>query len=127
MEMSAVLYPKIKLWLVNENNEAVLGEGLAKLLEAIEKCGSISKASSSLNMSYRYALHRISLAEKRLGFKIVERSRGGALGGFSELTSQGKALLVKYRRIEKDITRFLKSEKYQFKAKQAVCQESNSV
>lgn len=112
--MSAVLYPKIKLWLVNESDEAVLGEGLAKLLETIEKCGSISKASSSLNMSYRYALHRISLAEKRLGFKIVKRSRGGALGGFSELTSEGKALLVKYKRIEKNLTRFLKSEKYQF-------------
>ncbi|MBS7646999.1 MAG: LysR family transcriptional regulator [Candidatus Bathyarchaeia archaeon] len=116
--MSTALYPKIKLWLVNENDEAVLGEGLARLLEAVEKCGSILEASSNLNMSYRYALHRISLAEKRLGFKIVKRSRGGASGGSSELTSEGKALLVKYEKIEKDITKFLKSGKYQFKAKE---------
>lgn len=104
-----VLHPKVKLWLVNENNEAVLGEGLARLLEAIERYGSIHKASSSLNMSYRYALHRISLAEKRLGFKIVKRSRGGVLGGSSELTDEGKALLMKYEKVEKEVTEFLKS------------------
>jgi len=103
-----MLYPKVKLWLVNESNEAVFGEGLARLLEAVEKCGSILKASSDLNMSYRYALHRISLAEKRLGFKIVKRSRGGTLGGYSELTAEGKALLTKYEKIEKEITKFLK-------------------
>ena len=119
--MSTTLYPKIKLWLVNKNDEAVLGEGLARLLEAVEKYGSILEASLNLKMSYRYALHRISLAEKRLGFKIVERSRGGALGGFSELTSEGKVLLVKYKRIEKDLARFLRPKKYQFKAKQTGC------
>jgi len=118
MEMPAVLQPKIKLWLVNEKDEAVLGEGLAKLLEAIEECGSIAKAASNLDMSYRYALHRISLAEKRLGFKIVKRSRGGASGGFSELTSEGKALLIKYRKVEREVSRLLKSKKYRFKAKQ---------
>lgn len=106
--MLITLHPRVKLWLVNENNEAVFGEGLARLLEEVERCGSILKASSNLSMSYRYALHRISLAEKRLGFKIVKRSRGGVLGGYSELTAQGKALLEKYEKIEREIAKFLK-------------------
>ncbi len=98
--MPVTLYPKIKLWFVNENNEAVLGEGLVNLLGAIEKHGSILVASKNLEMSYRYALHRISLAEKRLGFKIVKRNRGGVAGGSSELTVEGKRLIEMYLKIE---------------------------
>lgn len=112
--MLFTLYPKIKLWLINENDEAVFGEGLAKLLEAIEKCGSIFMASTNLGMSYRYALHRISLAEKRLGFKLVRRQRGGVAGGSSELTVEGKKLLVKYGKMEKSIEKFLKTHKCDF-------------
>jgi len=59
-------------------------------------------------MSYRYALHRISLAEKRLKCKLVIRHRGGVAGGASELTAEGKALLMKYRKVEKDLENFLK-------------------
>ncbi|MEM3565273.1 MAG: LysR family transcriptional regulator [Candidatus Bathyarchaeia archaeon] len=113
--MSAILCPKIKLWFVNENNEPILGEGLARLLEAIEKYGSITQASSNLNMSYRYALHRISLAEKRLGFKLVQRHRGGVLGGSSELTTKGKVLLEKYEKLEKEVAKFLKTGRHRFK------------
>lgn len=113
--MPVILYPKVKVWFVNENNEAVLGEGLVNLLGAIEKYGSILFASKNLEMSYRYALHRISLAEKRLGFKLVKRYRGGAAGGSSELTVEGKKLLVAYRKIEKEVNKFLKIHRYELK------------
>jgi molybdate transport system regulatory protein len=109
--MLVTLYPKVKLWFANENNEAVLGEGLVNLLDAIEKYGSILVASKNLEMSYRYALHRISLAEKRLGFKLVKRHRGGVAGGSSELTVEGKKLLVSYGKMEKSIEKFLKTHK----------------
>ena len=99
--MPIAIYPEVKLWFVDEKGEAVFGGGLATLLEAVEKYGSISAASDYLGMSYRYALHRISLVEKRLGYKLVRRHRGGAAGGSSELTAKGKELLVKYRNIEK--------------------------
>jgi molybdate transport system regulatory protein len=104
-----VTYPKVKLWFVDENGEAVFGEGLAMLLEAVEKCGSLSVASDHLGMSYRYALHRVSLAERRLGFELIRRRRGGVAGGASELTTYGKKMLVKYRKIEKEIEKFLEN------------------
>ncbi len=49
-------------------------------------------------MSYRYALHRITLAEGRLGKSLVKRVRGGAKGGgYSEVTDYGKDLVKRYR------------------------------
>ncbi|MEM3550613.1 MAG: LysR family transcriptional regulator [Candidatus Bathyarchaeia archaeon] len=102
-----VIYPKVKLWFVDENGESVFGEGLAMLLEAVEKYGSLSLASDYLGMSYRYALHRVSLAEKRLGFEIVRRRRGGVLGGSSELTPEGKELLLRFKKIERELEKIL--------------------
>ena len=89
---------RFKLWMVNENNEAVFGDGLARLLEEIERHHSVLEAAKNLGMSYRYALHRISLAEERLGESLVTRVRGGAKGGgSSEVTAFGKNLTQRYR------------------------------
>lgn len=106
--MCALKYA-IKLWMVNEKEEAVFGDGLAELLEEIDKCHSMLDASKSLEMSYRYALHRITLAEKRLGKLLVTRTRGGAKGGgFSEVTSFGKNLVARYRKAQSELDNVLK-------------------
>ncbi len=95
--MCALKYA-VKLWMVNEKNESVFGDGLAELLEEITKCHSILKAAENLGMSYRYALHRITLAEGRLGQLLVIRVRGGAMGGgSSEVTDLGLDLVERYR------------------------------
>jgi molybdate transport system regulatory protein len=95
------LHYKTKLWIVNEKDEAVFGSGIAELLEEIEKHHSILETAKNLEMSYRYALHRISLAEKRLGQPLVTRVRGGAKGGgSSEVTDFGRDLVVRYRRAQ---------------------------
>ena len=106
--MSALRY-EIKLWMVNEKNESVFGDGLAELLEEIDKCHSMLKAAEDLNMSYRYALHRITLAESRLGKLLVIRMRGGAKGGgSSEVTDFGKDLVRRYRSAQSELNRELK-------------------
>jgi molybdate transport system regulatory protein len=87
-----------KLWMVNEKDEAVFGDGIAELLEEIGKRHSVLEAAQHLKMSYRYALHRITLAEDRLGQSLVKRVRGGAKGGgSSEVTDFGKNLVTRYR------------------------------
>ena len=84
--------------MVNEKKEAVFGNGLAKLLETIDKHHSMLKAAQELDMSYRYALHRVTLAENRLGQSLVTRVHGGAKGGgSSEVTDFGRALVERYR------------------------------
>jgi molybdate transport system regulatory protein len=98
-----------KLWIVNEKNEAVFGDGLAQLLETIDKHHSILEASKQLHMSYRYALHRITLAEERLGESLVTRVRGGAKGGGSSVvTAAGKDLVLRYRKAQAEIAANLK-------------------
>ena len=46
-----------KLWMVNQDKEAVFGDGIADLLEVIDKRHSLLTATEDLGMSYRYALH----------------------------------------------------------------------
>jgi molybdate transport system regulatory protein len=88
----------VKLWMINEKNEAVFGDGLAELLEEIDRRHSVLEAAKHLKMSYRYALHRLTLAENRLGKSLVTRVRGGAKGGgSSEVTDFGKELVNRYR------------------------------
>lgn len=93
-----------KLWMVNEKNEAVFGNGLAKLLEEIDSHHSILEAAEHLHMSYRYALHRLTLAEERLGEPLVKRVRGGAKGGgSSEVTDFGMGLVKRYRNAQLEL------------------------
>jgi molybdate transport system regulatory protein len=106
--MCALSYA-IKLWMVNEKHESVFGDGLAELLEEISKTRSMLEASKNLKMSYRYALHRITLAEKRLGESLVNRRHGGARGGgFSEVTPFGKELVVRFRNAQAELDLILK-------------------
>lgn len=94
---------RFKLWMVNEKDEPVFGDGIAKLIEKIDQHHSVLEAAKDLGMSYRYALHRITLAEERLGQPLVNRSRGGAKGGgSSEVTAYGNELVERYRKAQKD-------------------------
>ncbi len=94
--------------MVNEKKEAVFGDGLAELMEEIDKYHSILIAAEHMDMSYRYALHRITLAEKRLGQLLVIRVRGGAKGGgSSEVTDFGRDLAKRFRNTQSELDRIL--------------------
>ena len=97
-----------KLWMINDKNQAVFGNGLAELLEEIDRQHSVLEAANKLGMSYRYALHRLTLAEERLGDVLVTRVRGGARGGgSSEVTDFGRGLVKRYRDTQVELGKFL--------------------
>ncbi len=99
----------VKLWMSNEKGEAVFGNGLAELIEEIDQHHSIMEAANHLKMSYRYALHRITLAEARLGEPLVTRVRGGAHGGgSSQVTDFGRTLVARYRNAQRELDCALK-------------------
>lgn len=100
---------KVRLWFENSMGEAIFGEGIANLLQAIERQKSIAAACKDIGMSYRYALHRISLTEKRSGMTLVRRFRGGAPKGGAELTEEGRFLLNKYFEAKRLLQEFAKS------------------
>ena len=94
--------------MVNDKGEAVFGDGLAELIETIDRYHSLLLAARHLGMSYRYALHRLTLAEDRLGQSIVKRVHGGAKGGgSSEVTDFGRELVNRYRNAQTKIGEIL--------------------
>jgi len=101
------LVARAKIWLEDGSGRQIVGGGLASLLEKIDEKGSVSSATRELGMSYRYALHRITVAEERLGIVLVSRRRGGRRGGWSSLTEEGRRYLEEYRRLEGRILRIL--------------------
>jgi molybdate transport system regulatory protein len=91
------LVAKSKLWIENENGEVVFGEGRSRILEAIEKQGSINAAALELHMSYRAVWGKIQKAESRLGQPLLLRKTGGIYGGGSELTPFARQIVELYR------------------------------
>jgi molybdate transport repressor ModE-like protein len=80
----------------NPKGQVIMEEGVADLLRAIDKRGCIALASKDIGISYRCALHRIQIAEKGSGTKLVDRTRGDAHNAGSVLTEQCHVLLQRY-------------------------------
>lgn len=70
----------------------------AALLRAVAATGSVSGAASELGRSRARALSRLETLETAFG-DLVERRRGGADGGGSELTPTARALLARFDRL----------------------------
>jgi molybdate transport system regulatory protein len=88
--------PKLKVW-VTFGEDLKFGDGRARLLEAIERRGSLKKAAAEFAMSYRNAWGYLRELERAAGFKFVERVAGGGPGRGMRLTDAGKRFLRHYR------------------------------
>ena len=97
------LRARFKLWLSTKDVEGIFGDGKWRLLEAIETKGSLSAASKYLHISYRKAWGDLKKAEKYLGVTLLEKQRGGSLGGRSALTDKGKKWVKAYAKFRGDI------------------------
>ncbi len=84
---------KYKIWLETDENEGVLGDGKWYLLKAIDETGCLNDALKKLGLSYRKTWDNLVKIEETLGFKILEKQRGGASGGQTTLTEKGKAIV----------------------------------
>lgn len=72
-----------------------LGPGKADLLDAIDRCGSISAAAKDQNMSYRRAWLLVDELNRALSSPVLDTSVAGAT-----LTPTGREILDLYRSIE---------------------------
>lgn len=77
-------------------NEIFFGPGVEELLLLVDETGSLHMAAARMEMSYSKAWKMLKAAEKELSFPILERQAGGAGGGFSRLTPQGRDFLDRY-------------------------------
>lgn len=96
-----------KLWL--DYRGRAFGDGPARLLDGVERSGSLRKAAHELGMSYNKAWRILHAAEQRLGFPLLDRSVGGSSGGGSQLTPEGKDLLRRYRALSGEVAALLEA------------------
>ena len=90
-----------KIWIEDQEGKVVFGSGRLKILDAVERHGSILAAAKEMNMSYRAVWGKIQATEVRLGQPLLHRKAGGARGGGSQLTPLGKALVERFRQLQK--------------------------
>jgi len=99
-QIDSQLQVRSKIWL-EMNGEPVFGQGREELLLLIKKGNSINAAAKSMGIPYRKAWTYIDAMERRLGFPLVRRQKGGAGGGASSLTPQAAALLEKFQHLQR--------------------------
>ena len=87
-----------KQWIVDENNNIIIGEGRKEIFETIERTGSINQTAKLMKMSYKGVWSKIKATEEHINMKIVEADR--KLG--SRLTPEGIDLLKKYNWLKKE-------------------------
>jgi molybdate transport system regulatory protein len=86
------LHVKSKIWLENDEGRLIIGTGRVRILEAIERLGSMNKAAAEVKQPFRAVWGKIRATEQRCGFKLVQTTSGG-----SSLTQHGRELLDAYR------------------------------
>ena len=89
---------------VDFGSDRALGPGKIRLLEEIDRTGSISEAGRSLKMSYRRAWLLVDDMNSCFHEPVVATKPGGVHGGGAELTTFGRELIEKYRSIEDQAT-----------------------
>ena len=85
-------------WIVDENNNIILGKGRMEILENIEKTGSMNQAAKQMKMSYKAVWSKIKVTEKNLNAKIVHADRKNG----TRLSREGKELVKKYKLLIKE-------------------------
>jgi len=97
------------VWLETRGEDVVISSEGLDLLREVDVEKSIVTAAKKLKFSYRKAWGLLREVEDLLGFKLVEKHRGGSKGGKTVLTPEGSALVSAYTDLTNEIDVELKS------------------
>jgi molybdate transport system regulatory protein len=100
------MVPRIR---VLRGPDIALGPGKTALLEHIARTGSLRKAAAAMEMSYMRAWTLVQTMNRCFKKPLVVTKRGGTEGGATLVTSEGKAVVVLYRRMEAESMQSVKS------------------
>ncbi|TPN87447.1 winged helix-turn-helix domain-containing protein [Aquimarina algicola] len=100
---------KSRIWIESEQG-MFLGEGRVKLLKAIAQTGSLRKAASALQMSYKKAWNLLDSMNKTTKEPLVITTTGGKGGGGAHLTPYGEKVIISFDRINQKCWEFLDKE-----------------
>ena len=108
-EPASKLQVRSKIWL-EVDGEPVFGQGREELLHLIQTGSSINAAAKVMGIPYRKAWTYIDAMEKRLGFPLVNRQRGGTGGGESTLTPHAVKMLEKFNLLQQGFNDMVNSK-----------------
>ncbi len=91
-----------------------LGPGKVRLLELVDKTGSISAAAREMKMSYRRAWLLIEELNGVFGKPVVETMAGGSGGGGAKVTLHGRSIIMAFRALESDFAKLIKARLRKF-------------
>lgn len=92
-----------KIWMADENEAGILGDGKWKMLKLIEEKGSMKAACDALGYTYRRTWGNLKKIEKFFGFALLEKHRGGSEGGRTVLTPEGRKLVKAFDSFHKNV------------------------
>jgi len=87
---------------VSTESGIFLTEARIRLLEAIDRLGSISSAARMFGMSYKWAWDELNGMNSQALSPLVVRNVGGRRGGGTTLTSHGHRVVAFYRALERE-------------------------
>lgn len=80
---------RVGIW-IERRGRAFLAAGRLELLEAIDRCQSISGAARAVGVSFRHAWATVQQINEAAGEPLVSASAGGSHGGGATLTDRGR-------------------------------------
>jgi molybdate transport system regulatory protein len=84
-----------------------LNEKFFRLLDAVDRIGSINRAAKDVGLSYKGAWEIIERANNLSPRMMVATAIGGRHGGGTRLTEAGRELLTVFRRLQEEHREFL--------------------
>jgi molybdate transport system regulatory protein len=96
-----------KVWL-EKDGKLFMGWGRVTLLERIDRLGSISAAAKSMGLAYRNAWLWVEAMNRLASAPLVEKSTGGAGGGYARLTGEGRKIVSDYKEKRSRVREILK-------------------
>jgi molybdate transport system regulatory protein len=88
-------------------DRTLVGGNRIDLLEAIDRCGSISGAARAVGISYKTAWDAVDAMNNAAEKPLVLRAVGGTGGGSTMLTEEGKETIQLYRVLQGEHQRFI--------------------
>jgi molybdate transport system regulatory protein len=104
---------KYKIWLETSNHYGILGDGKWRLLKSINETGSLKSAMKQHGLTYRKTWENLNRIEEMLGFRVIERQRGGPAGGKTVLTAQGIAIVEAFDRFHQKYDQMINNALYE--------------
>ncbi|MCL2281539.1 MAG: LysR family transcriptional regulator [Dehalococcoidia bacterium] len=95
---------------IEKDGELYVGGGRALLLENIEKHGSLAAAARVMNVTYRNAWLWVDAMNRLAPSPLVEKTAGGAGGGYCRITDEGRQAIARYRALRSELAAIIADE-----------------